>query len=83
MKHTKPSPAQQLIAKATAAKDALPLAARIELQALMAHNAEAVRNQRVSAEAAIGMLATYGLKMARLKFDKLILREFGRKWSSP
>lgn len=79
----KSSVAEQLIAKAIAPKDALPLAARVELEALMKHNAGAVRNQRVSAEAAIGMLATYGLRMARLKFEKLVLREFGRKWGNP
>jgi hypothetical protein len=81
-KKTKPSAAQALIAKATAAKDALPARARAELAALMEHNDGATQAQRVSADAALAMLATLGVQMGRSKFDQVIKREFGRKWGA-
>lgn len=82
----KPMPAtltaQALIDATRKTTTSLDAETRADLAALLTHNDAAAKPQRVSAEAAIELLAQRGVRMARSKFDKLIVREFGRKWGS-
>lgn len=80
----KPSIADQLIAKASAGQAdlSLPAKAKAELAKLLEHNDNAPHKQRVSAFAAIEMLQTFGVKLARLKFDRVIKHHFNRGWGA-
>jgi hypothetical protein len=73
--------AERLIA-ATRTEQRLPVSLRNALQKLLKHNDKHPWGKRVPAESAIKMLSDAGYPMARQKFDRLIAREFGRKWGS-
>lgn len=52
-----------------------------DLRLLLEHNDSVSRTLRVSAEAAIKMLADeHGLKMARSTFDRIVKKTIGRGW---
>lgn len=78
----KPSLADQLIAKASAggANYNIPAPAKAELAKLLEHNDNAPHFQRVSALAAMEMLASFGVKLGRTKFDQVVQHNFGRAW---
>ena len=77
------SKADELIAKAKSVNVArLPPKMHSELAKIIAHNDQAPIRHRVAASAAIELLASHGIVMGRVKFDSVIVREFGRKWGS-
>jgi hypothetical protein len=78
---SKPLTADTLIADAKQPRDALPDALRVELAKLMKHNDRAPRDKRVTVDAAIKLCAVHGYRCGESKFDRMVRREFGRKWS--
>ena len=79
------SAAAALIAKATAAgvaNLAIPAEARAEIEEILRHNDASPKPQRVPADDVIQMLESFGLRMGRQKFERMIRNEFGRAWGS-